>query len=299
MSSTLVARKDFEDVIRSGMLWAVVGVSVLFLAIIFFGVTTGSTDEAGQGVIYVLINSVGAQILIPLIALIFCYLAVAGERESGSLRVLFGLTHSRRDVLLGKLYSRTAVMAATGLVLSLVVAGLITLQFDSLNVGEFLAFLGLTELLILSFTGIAIGVSALSGSRLRAMAGAIGSYVVFFMLWYPATAMIHLAVEGELAGIEAPDWYLFALMLNPLNTYRFTLGDHTDQYLGTFVGWPSVVEDIPSQQFNADPTVMLVSNRAPDGVFYTSDWFAVLVFVFWFVLPVVIGYWRFERADLG
>lgn len=298
MSWTLIARKDFEDVIRSWMLWSILAVSLLFLGIISFGVTTGSTDEAGQYMVYQLFNSVGAQILLPLMALIFAYMAIAGERESGSLRVLFGLTHGRRDVVIGKLLSRTATMVVSMAVTGIVVLALILVQFDSLDADGFLMFLALTLLLVLSFTGIGIGVSAIASTRIRAMGGAVGSYVVFFIVWNPFAAVLHYAIEGELAGLNAPDWYLLLLNLNPLNTYRYTLGSHLDEYMGTFVGWPAIVEDIPSEQLTTDQNALLLTNRANDA-FYTADWFAVLVFLAWFAVPVLVGYWQFQRTDLS
>ena len=297
MSWALVARKDFEDVIRSFMLWSVLGVSLLFLGIISFGVSTGNTDQAGQETVYQLFNSVGAQILIPLMALIFTYMAIAGERESGSLRILFGLTHGRGDVVIGKLLSRTATMAVSMLVAGVVVLALILVQFDSLDVDGFLAFLVLTQLLVLTFSGIGIGISSIASSRIRAMGAAVGSYVVFFIVWNPLAAVLHYAAKGELAGLEAPDWYLFFLNLNPLNTYRYTLGNQLDQYMGTFVGWPAIVEDIPAEQLS-NPDALLLTNRANDA-FYTTDWFAVVVFLVWLAVPVLVGYWQFQRADLN
>jgi ABC-2 type transport system permease protein len=279
------------------MLWSVLGISLLFLAIISFGVTTGNTDQAGQGIIYELFNTVGAQIILPLMALIFAYMAIVGERESGSLRILFGLTHSRKDVLLGKLLSRSATMAVSMVVATGIVLGLLLLKFDSLDVSGFLMFFFLTQLLIVTFTGIGIGVSAIASTRIRAMGGAIGSYVVLFIVWNPLAAVLHYVANGELADITAPDWYLFFLNLNPLNAYRYMLGNHLNYYLGTFVGWPSIVEDISPQEVTNE-NVLLLTNRAGD-VFYTADWFTVLVFLTWFAVPVAIGYWQFQRADLN
>lgn len=298
MSWTLVARKDFEDVIRSYMLWSILGVSLLFLAIISFGITTGSTDEAGQSTVYELFNTVGAQILLPLMALVFAYMAIAGERESGSLRILFGLTHGRSDVMIGKLVSRTITMAVSMVIAGGVVLALILVQFDSLNLGDFLVFFVLTQLLVLAFTGIGIGISALASTRVRAMGGAVGSYVALFIIWNPLAAALHYGLEGELAGLAAPDWYLFFLNLNPLNTYRYTLGNQLGEYMGTFVGWPAIVENIPEEQLTTDTTALLLTNRANDA-FYTADWFAVLVFLVWFAVPVIIGYWQFQRTDLN
>jgi ABC-2 type transport system permease protein len=33
--------------------------------------------------------------------------------------------------------------------------------------------------------------------------------------------------------------------------------------------------------------------------FYLQTWFVLVLVVAWTVLPVAVGYWRFDRADLG
>jgi ABC-2 type transport system permease protein len=298
VSWALVAHKDFEDAIRSRKFWAIIGVSLLFLVIVAFGAGTGETDPQ-QELVYQLFNNIGSQLVVPVMGLIFGYLAVAGERESGSLRVLFGLTHGRRDVLLGKLLSRVGMMVVAMLVSSAVVAGLVLGLTDGFDVGIFLAFTGLTALLAVTFTGIAVGISAATGSRARAMGGAVGSYVAFLILWHPAVAIAHYLLEGELAGVAPPDWYLGALMLNPLTAYSEVLGAVLDRYLTGFIGWPFIVEDVP-QEMLQDETALLLSNRAAgEAPFYVSEWFAVVVLLAWFVVPVALGYWRFARADLN
>jgi len=298
MSWALVARKDFEDAIRSRKFWSIIGVSLLFLVIVAFGAGTGDTEGGGE-LVYQLFNSIGSQMVVPVTGLVFGYLAVAGERESGSLRVLFGLTHGRRDVMIGKLLSRVGMMVVAMLVSAVVVAGLVVALFEGFDVGVFLAFTVLTVLLAIAFTGIAVGISAATGTRARAMAGAVGSYVAFLVLWYPAVAIVHYVLEGELAGVTLPDWYLGALMLNPLIAYSEALGGVLERYLSGFIGWPFVVEDVPREAL-ADDTALLLSNRAAGKApFFVSEWFAVLVLIAWFVVPVAVGYWRFEAADLN
>lgn len=298
MSWTLVAHKDFADAIRSRKFWSMIGVSLLFLIIVAFGAGTGDTD-GGQELVYQLFNTVGSQMVIPVMGLIVGYLAIAGERESGSLRVLFGLTHGRRDVVVGKLLSRAGMMLVAMVLSAIVVAGLVLALFDGFDVEIFIGFSVLTVLLALTFTGLAVGISAAAGSRARAMGGAVGSYVVFLILWYPAVAIGHYLLEGELAGVTPPDWYLGALMLNPLLAYSEALGQVLEQYLSGFIGWPFIVEDVP-QEVLADETALLLSNRAAgDAPFFVSEWFAIVVLVAWLVVPVTVGYWQFQRADLN
>lgn len=299
MSWAQVARKDFEDVIKSGMFWAVMGVSLLLMAIVTFGVSTGGLDEQGQEIVYSLFDTLGTQLVIPVVALVFAYMAITGERESGSLRILFGLGHNRRDVVVGKFASRSGVMIIGALVSCAVVAGLILSLFDSFDTDIFYGFVGMTVLLTLAFTGIAIGVSAMSRTRARAMSAAIGSYVLFKLLWHPFVGIIHYALEGELAGAEAPDWYLGLLMLNPLEAYSDTLGQLLDQPTFSLIDYSAIVEDIPREAMR-DQTALFLANRAGEEVpFFLEEWFAAVVLLAWFVVPVLVGLWKFERADLN
>lgn len=299
MSWTLIARKDFEDVIQSGMFWAVMGVSLLLMSIVTFGVSTGGLDDLGQEIVYSLFDTLGTQLVVPVIALVFGYMAIAGERTSGSLRVLFGLGHNRRDVILGKLVSRSVVMTIGALLSCAVVAGLILSLFDTFETGTFLGFVGLTILLTLAFTGIAIGVSSTTGSRGRAMSGAIGSYVLFKLMWHPFVAVFHYAVEGELVGAEAPDWYLGLLMLNPLTAYSDTLGQLIGQSTFSLIDWSTVVEDVPQEAAREQGALLLANRTAGEVPFYLEQWFAVVVLLAWFLVPVALGAWRFQRADLN
>lgn len=298
MSWQQVARKDFEDSIRSWLFWTLVGVALLLMVIVAFGAGTGDTDGLGHRVVYMLFNSLGSQLVVPGLGLVFGYMAVVGERESGSLRVLFGLSYSRRDVLVGKLASRAAVILVGTLLSAAVVAGLILVLFDEFAVGTYLTFLVLTVLLALTFTGISVGLSAAVGTRTRAMGAAIGTYAGFMLLWRPLVAIVHYVVEGGLAEYSAPSWYLALVSLNPLAAYREALGQELGLYLYSLIGWPNIVENVSQQQTTAE-SALLLTNRAGGDPFFLSSWFAGLVLVAWFVLPVAYGYWRFERADLN
>ncbi|MFC4246222.1 ABC transporter permease [Natribaculum luteum] len=298
MSYRLVARKDFEDVVRSKMLWSILGVFVLLMAIISFGIGTNDLGDATWVEILGLFNSLGAQLLIPVTALIFGYMAIAGERQSGSLRILFGLSHDRRDVVFGKFCSRVAIMVVAAVLLCLVTLGVALALFGVPDVGTFLAFAGLTVLLAASFTGIAVGISSLTGNRAKAMGGAIGSYVVFVLLWHPFVAAVHYLSAGELVGYDAPSWYFLLLRLNPLVAYRDALGLLTDQYLWPIIGWSTIVEDVSMEQASGD--ALLLTNRlSGDLPFYLTEWGSVVVLLAWLVVPVAVGYWHFSRADLN
>jgi len=201
------------------MVWGIIAVFLFLMGIVTLGASAQIEDPSATDVIFFFTN-VGGQIFVPIIALVVGYMAIVGERQSGSLRILFGLSHNRRDVLFGKLVSRTGVIAVATLVACAFAVALMIGLFGSLPVRTVLGFVTLTLLLGAAFTAIAVGVSAMTDTRMRAMGGAIGSYILFTLVWHPLVAGVHYLLAGELVGLEAPAWYLFALRLNPLEAYR-------------------------------------------------------------------------------
>ncbi len=74
------------------------------------------------------------QTLVPIAALITGYMAVVGERRSGSIKLLLGLPPNRADVVFGKLLGRATVIGTaialafvTALVLSSIFFGAVPL----------------------------------------------------------------------------------------------------------------------------------------------------------------------------
>jgi len=298
MSWRAVARKDFEDVVRSRMVWSILGVFVLLMAIVVLGASSNSGQDVGLANVVNFFSTLGGELLVPLTALIVGYMAIAGERESGSLRILFGLSHGRRDVLVGKATSRVTTMVVVATVACVSAAVLSLVVFGSMPADIFVGFLVLTVALATAFTGIALGVSAATGSRRGAMGGAVGSYVFFTILWNPIVAGVHYAVEGELAGIDAPSWYLFLQRLSPLEAYRQGLMELLGENIFGLFGWEFIVEDV-DQQAMADGGLVVSNRVGGDLPFYLTDWFAVLILLVWLVVPVALGLRYFEAADLN
>lgn len=296
MSWTGLARKDFEDVIRSWLLWAVVLVFVAINGLLAISAAISGTEDADAVGVYDLFQTFAGELLIPLAALMIGYMAIAGERQSGSLRILFGLSFDRDDVLFGKLASRVLAITVATLVL-LGVTALLIMGFTSIDLSQFLQVAALTILYAAAFTAIAVSISALSDSRAKAMGGAVGIYVVFVMLWDAAVALLFRATQGQFPGLEAPAWYFFLKRLNPMTAYRESMTVILDQYQWGLIG-SGIVEDIPEEEFTGES--LRLSNRvAGELPFYLSGWFSGVILLGWIVLAVGVAYWSFMRADLN
>jgi len=291
-----VALKDVEDATRSRMLWGLVGLFVAFTLMallsaeqLFPEPVTVTPEMALAG-----IATLGG-LFVPGIALVAGYMAVIGERRSGSLRILLSYPFSRFDVVAGKLLGR-AVVTGTALAAGYAVASVaVVVLYGVPDVGAFLGFAGAGLLLGLSITGLAVGGSAAAATRGRAMTLTIGSFVGMLFFWKPLVVGLYYLVEGSLPGVRAEPWYYFLKRLNPLEAFR-TL---TSAVLGEPV---TAVPELPLEDAPVDAPserVDLAARVAGEVPAYLDPWVAVLVLLAWGVVPLVVGYRRFERSDLG
>ncbi|MFD1600251.1 ABC transporter permease subunit [Halobellus rarus] len=270
-----IARKEFADALRSRMIWGIV-VIIAVMTSLSAGISLLIPDVEGGAEMAIGGASQFAGLLVPIMALIAAYLAIAGERESGSLKVILGLPPSRGEVLLGKFLGRSGVVAI-GLALGFVVSGVVTaVLYGGLPMGAFIGTTVLTVLLGVSFVGIAIGISAVTATRARAMTLAITAYLGLTLLWDLAPNAVHLLVTGEMPGGVVPAWFLLLQGLSPTGAYNALV----QQLL---LGGGTAVEARIGGQAPGylDPAVFL-------GILFA-----------WTVVPLLVGYLRFRRADLS
>lgn len=274
-----VAKYDFENSRRSFMLWGVVG---LFLALVLLlTVVPGLLDNDIPGEFVVTIITPVAGIFVPLTAVIASYLAIAGERESGQLNILLSLPPSRRDIVLGKFLGRTAVVLGAVVIAFIVALVPSLLLYDGFPAGSFLLTMGLTALLGLAFVGIAVGISSMSTTRTRAMAPAVGVVILFATgLWGGLITALNFIADAGLDVSLSESVQNLLGFLSPSQAYSRLFNRLVQPRLAESAGGPATVPDISSQPF------------------YVQDWFVFLLLAAWVVVPVVVGYLRFNGADL-
>jgi len=266
MSVRTIARKDLADAGRSKMLWAVTVVVLLSTA----GITGLLAATSGMAAREVFALSFQLAVtMLPIVALILAKGAITGERESGSLRMLLSLPPSRRDVLLGKLIGRTALMLAATLVGGLA-TGLVVLTILGGTVGAVASFIGFLALMSVAFVALGVGISAGSASDSRATAVAVGAYMILVALWnLIQTAIQYGAVElGLIPAGSEPAW-LQLVGLFPPNRAANAAYRATNQ----------------GQFFGTDP--------------FASAWLPILVLLAWLFVPITAGYFRFHDAQIG
>ncbi len=309
MTWAVVARKDFQDAVRSHWLWVLSALFVVVLAlppalIIADVVQLGAAGDELTTNVFVSLMRDTMTLLVPIIAVVLAYASVTGERDSGTLKLLLALPHSRRDVVAGKALGRGAVLVLPVLA-GFVVAAVVYLATPvSVDAWPFVAFAVLTALLGLVFVAISVGVSAGSRSSRASMIGAVGVYVLFTLFWNQfANGLVRLA--NDHAGVEGAarvKLHLVVKVLNPTQAYK-TLVDSVTISLpadaaisrevaarARMVGGSSL-----QGQINRQAYVQSLGESVP---LYLSDAFVLVVLLAWLVLPALLGYLVFREADL-
>ncbi|WP_226483139.1 ABC transporter permease [Natrinema amylolyticum] len=290
-----VAKKDFQDSVRSWLFW---GLSVFFFTLMaaLAGFLAWAEFEQLTTLSFISLISEVCRLVIPLIALILGWKSIAGERETGSIKVLLSLPHSRKDVLVGKLLGRTAVLS-----LSLGIGFLIGMFAVAVAVTEFsfpayIAFLAMTIVYGLAYMAIAVSLSSVTRSTTMAGAAMFGVFVLFYIVWNSIRRGLTILMNrGHIEGVSymgtsftgqevemtrLPNWALFIDMIDPGNAYQNTItlfSGLSGENIGT--------------TFN--------EAAFPDGLpFYLQDWFSLVILLFWIVVPMAVALYQFDRVDI-
>jgi len=288
MSWAVIARKDFEDAVRSRALLVLTALNVLFVgaAVYVFTEVIGLQASGGDATNALLSSLLGpVAVFVPLIAVVVSYRAIAGERESGSVKLLLSLPHSRQDTVTGKLAGRSAVVAVATVVGFLVGAVLVLVFASAFSPVTYVAFLAATLLYAVAYVAIGLGFSAATGSTTKAAVGAFGTFVFFEFLWGLLNDLLVWAVEGSFPFGSGPDWSLFVRQLSPSDAFsktaRVAIGQQREQ-----------IRQVTLQ--NGEPVVQ--TREIP---FYLQDEVGLVVLVLWVVVPLALAYVLFGRAELS
>ena len=279
MSWIVIAKKDFRDALQSRALLGLTVLFVLFAAgftylfgaipALFSGTESPSTTALLSG-----LESSGA-FLVPLVALAFGYKSVVGERNSGTIKLLLGLPHTRRDLILGKLVGRTAVVGVS-ILGGFTAAAVVALAFyDSFAIIPFIVFTLVTILLALVFVSIAVGFSSAVRSTGRALYGAIGLYVLFQFVWSFIPLLVRYILNGfSLSSMMAtPNWAQLLSLINPLRAYNYAAG--------------ALVPDL-----------VTFSDGLTAPPLYLQEWFGFVILAIWLIIPIGLSYHQFKRTDI-
>lgn len=282
MSVRAVVSKDFLDARRAKIVWFV-GIHYTLLIVLFFLQVRLGGAEGTPDLLVALWNMVfvGA-VFVPAIALVAAYLSIAGERESGSIKHLLSTPVRRRDVVLGKYISRAGIVAAS-LVSGFAVAAVLAVPwFDSLHAAVFVRIAALTTIYALAYVAVAIGISAVTASRSRAMAGALGFYLM--------TNLVTL--NDDISGLAGIDYVLNTVL-------GLGIGEDPIQFVGMLTNPTRAYLVASIGAFPDELTEMMDLPATDDLSWYVQPEIAVVILGLWLLLPVLVGVRQFEGADIS
>jgi len=302
MSALAVAKKDFKDVRRAKTLWLVIGLLGLIAGLLAY-VFEGNTTTPDQEVVENLFQAIGGlnAILLPIVVLIATYLAIAGEREQGSIKFLLGLPNSRRDIVFGKLLSRLGMVSVAVSVMFLVALVIALVKFAVFPAGVFFGVFAMTLLYGAVFVSVAIAMSSLTASRSRAVAGAVGTYflsiLVYFLPAINVREIVRFLYEDVLGQSMNLDLYQFVQYTSPFFAFQKALNLVVPERMENSIFKNERASEVSSPSRDASEFEAAV--EAVELPFYLTDEFSLVILAAWMVIPLAIGYWRFERADIG
>lgn len=283
MSWIAVAKKDFRDAVQSRALWALLAVFVLFsvattYAYVELPEAFGATGEVSFAGLLFFLAGITA-LFVALAAIVVCYKSLAGERELGSIKLLLALPHTRRDVFVGKVIGRAAVIAAALGVGLLVGLGVGSLLLGTTDVVPLVTFVLAAAVFAGIYATIVVGLSATTGSTSRATTLALGFFVVFELAWDVVPLALVYVVNGfslPPAG-QYPDWMFLVMQVPPSSAY----------FAALVALLPDVAAEAGAQ-----------TQAAGFDAFYATPEIGFVVLAFWLVVPLAVGYYRFDGADL-
>lgn len=273
MSWLIVAKKDFQDASRSRLLG---GLTVLFVFVVgglAYSSTITPTPDPGKDYFssFIFFLRHIAAFFISITAVMIAYRAVADERETGTISLLLGLPHTRRDVVLGKVVGRGAVLSVallSGFGVAAVILGALGGPFDA---DQFLLFTLVSLFYGLAFVSVTVALSAVTARASRAAVAGIGFWVLDQFWEVPMKVGLYVANGFANPEPPFPDWYHALVGLGPGWAYRNAAG-----------------------YFLPARAAELVQRELGD----LPEWYGLVVLAGWLVVPLVLGIVRFQRSDL-
>jgi ABC-2 type transport system permease protein len=308
-SVRVVAEKDFRDAIRSRALLLLTTVFVVFFAAAAFffadqiqqaidtaAASNNTTDQQAAAQVRQRLTSNSfleglmdvTRLFVPLIGIVVAYASVIGERESGTLKLLLSLPHSRLSVVLGKVAGRGAVVGLPVLLGFLVAAPVFPLLGVRFEPISFALFALITVVLGATFVSLAVGVSAASDTNRRVIVTLVGLYAVFTLLWGRVTNTLvgQVADRTDLGRRALIELNVAVKHFNPIALYEsLARGRYGSAEVQVSLFSRPPLRELYVQQYGSLPV-------------YLTDAAFVVYLLLWLVVPLALGVLAFEKLDL-
>ncbi|MFB2594365.1 ABC transporter permease [Paracoccus sp. p4-l81] len=215
-----IAGSEFRIALRNRWVTIAAGLMMIF-ALVLTAAGSAPTGALGADRLSVVVASLTslAVYLVPLIALLLSFDAIAGEVERGTLALLLTYPVTRAEVLAGKMVAHLSVLVLA-LLAGYGLAAVVAIGADSNAAAGLPALWRLiwtSTLLGATFLGAGYALSALAGRPSGAAGLAIGLWVVAVVLYDLA---LLAAVVADNGGALTTDYLPAALLANPADAFR-------------------------------------------------------------------------------
>jgi Cu-processing system permease protein len=219
---SVIAIGRLELLIARRNMWVATAVVLMSLFTVVLTLAGGApTGTLGVDALTVAASSITtlSVYLVPLIALLLSFDAIAGESERGTLALSLTYPVSRGEILLGKFLAHFSVLAfaiATGLILA---AALTVASYGGVD-------LSYMPLIRLFFTALALGAAFLGigytvSALVRQPAAASG---IVILIWLVCVVLYDIALLGALVGDDGGAFtktvFPWLLIANPADAFR-------------------------------------------------------------------------------
>ena len=222
MISRTLATAGSEARIALRNRWVAISVAMMALfALVLSAAGSAPTGTLGSDKLSVTVASLTSLsvYLVPLMALLMSFDAVAGEVERGTLPLLLTYPTSRSEILLGKLAAHLAILALA-VTIGYGVAALVAIYADPAAIAGLPALWRLiwsSVLLGATFLGVGYATSSIARRPSGAAGLAIGLWLVAIVLYDLA---LLAAVVADNGGWFTTSVFPFTLLANPADAFR-------------------------------------------------------------------------------
>lgn len=269
-----IAKKEFLDNYRNKWIIAVSAIFLILTLVISYFSTLGGVGWKDLDVTIGGMMSL-VHVLIPIIALMLSYATIVGEREKGSLSLLLSYPVKREEVIIGKFFGLSSVLAFATLIGFGISGIIIGINVKDVKWGDYGIFILSSILLGIVYISLAMFFSCLLKKRSTAIGAAIFIWFLFVMIWGIILVGILVANFGfDKIGQEdwmAPNWYYIANIINPLSAFSLLVS------------------------LNVGPVQAGIAGKIPS--FYTTGT-ALLILFLWIIIPLITALFVFNKKDI-
>ena len=159
------------------------------------------------------------EVVLPMIAILLSYGAIATLRENGGIKVILGPPIDRNTLLWGVFVARALVISAIVILGTIATAGVITVVSSPPPLRAIAGFFVFSLLAGVNFVAIGVATSAVFATRVRAIAALLAGFVVTHAIWDPLISGVR-----AITGASADDWWIrLGTWINPLGAYTRAL----------------------------------------------------------------------------